>query len=584
MKHLINLERFKVHLANKFKTTLNEIDEFLQLVVFRHEISELNYKEFELLIGESKQKLLGFLAGYALELTQDWQELYDYSYTLETKMIDDDKPDTLNMNEPQFDADSPIKLSAQVGVTLNQILAKFGDEQSTKISNAISYAYANGLPNQELVRIIRGTRKNRYQDGILAITTRHAKTIAHTGTAIVANQAKQQFIHDNKDIIKGIKVIATLDLRTSSICRGLDGVFMPLDKARYPPYHFNCRSSFEIVYDGYQTPKQRASMDGVVKNQTYYEWLKNQPAQYQDEVLGKTRAKLFRDGGMTVERFRALQLDKHFTPLTLEQMRALEPKAFDKAFAAVVKLDNTKDRVLAVKRTDWGDLPNVMIAHTKDTITTHKHYQKAKSGELSSALFLVDEYLTDDFVLKLHHTIKGYDNVRIVPVHAEEQLGRNKIPMAYALALSEMLGVDMDLGIVQAKRAYRTSSDGVGRLLKRVSFDGVVLSGHHYMIIDDVITQGGTLADLRGFIESKGGKVILASTLNGKPNSAKLPITKATLGQLRKQAGKEIEQWWQEQFGYDFSQFTESEARYLAKQIHRYGIDAIRDILFASRP
>lgn len=113
MKHLINLERFKVHLANKFKTTLNEIDEFLQLVVFRHEISELNYKEFELLIGESKQKLLGFLAGYALELTQDWQELYDYSYTLETKMIDDDdKPDTLNMNEPQFDADSPIKLSA----------------------------------------------------------------------------------------------------------------------------------------------------------------------------------------------------------------------------------------------------------------------------------------------------------------------------------------------------------------------------------------------------------------------------------------------------------------------------------------
>ncbi|EGE26892.1 putative phage head morphogenesis protein, partial [Moraxella catarrhalis O35E] len=28
-------------------------------------------------------------------------------------------------------------------------------------------------------------------------------------------------------------------------------------------------------------------MDGVVKNQTYYEWLKNQPAQYQDEVLGK---------------------------------------------------------------------------------------------------------------------------------------------------------------------------------------------------------------------------------------------------------------------------------------------------------
>lgn len=258
------------------------------------------------------------MAGYALELTQDWQELYNYSYTLETKMVDDDKPDTLNMNEPQFDADSPIKLSAQVGVTLNQILAKFGDEQSTKISNAISYAYANGLPNQELVRIIRGTRKNRYQDGILQITTRHAKTIAHTGTAIVASQAKQQFIHDNKDIIKGIKVIATLDLRTSGICRHLDGEIMPIDKAVYPPYHYNCRTSFEIVYDGYQTPKQRASMDGVVKNQTYYEWLKNQPKAYQVEVLGKKKAKLFQES--SVDEFK--EFDKNLRPMTLDEIKA----------------------------------------------------------------------------------------------------------------------------------------------------------------------------------------------------------------------------------------------------------------------
>lgn len=318
MKHLINLERLKVHLSNKFKTTLNEIDEFLQLVVFRHEISELKYKEFELLIGESKQELLGFLVGYALDLSNDWQELYNYSYTLETKMVDDDKPDTLNMNEPQFDADSPIKLSAQVGVTLNQILAKFGDEQSTQISNAISYAYTNGLTNQELVRIIRGTRKNRYQDGILQTTTRHAKTIAHTGTAIVASQAKQQFIHDNKDIIKGIKVIATLDLRTSGICRHLDGEIMPIDKAVYPPYHYNCRSSFEIVYDGYQTPKQRASMDGVVKNQSYYEWLKNQPKAYQVEVLGKKKAKLFQES--SVDEFK--EFDKNLRPMTLDEIKA----------------------------------------------------------------------------------------------------------------------------------------------------------------------------------------------------------------------------------------------------------------------
>ena len=104
---------------------------------------------------------------------------------------------------------------------------------------------------------------------------------------------------------------------------------MPIDKARYPPYHFNCRSSFEIVFDGYTEPKQRASEHGVVKNQSYYEWLKGQSPAYQDEVLGKTRGKLFRDSGMSVEKFKSLQLDKNFKPLTLDQMKKLEPLAFE---------------------------------------------------------------------------------------------------------------------------------------------------------------------------------------------------------------------------------------------------------------
>lgn len=235
-------------------------------------------------------------------------------------------------------------------------------------------------------------------------------------------------------------------------------------------------------------------------------------------------------------------------------------------------------------RTDWGDFPNVMIAYTKDTITKHQLYIKAKAGDMDAALCLVDEFLSDDFVISVKNVIGIYDNLRILPVHAEEMLGRNKIPVAYALALSEMLDMPMDLKVVQAERAYRTNSDGVVRLVRRVRFDGDVQVGCCYVIVDDVITQGGTLADLRAYIEKRGGRVVLASALNGKPNSAKMPITKATLGQLRKQAGKDVEHWWQKEFGYDFSKFTESEARYLAKQVHRHGIDTVRNTLFKTRP
>ena len=69
----------------------------------------------------------------------------------------------------------------------------------------------------------------------------------------------------------------------------------------------------------------------VSANVSYYQWLKTQPAGFQDAALGPVRGKLFRDGGLTAERFAALQLDKNLKPLTLDQLMKLEPLAFDRA-------------------------------------------------------------------------------------------------------------------------------------------------------------------------------------------------------------------------------------------------------------
>ncbi|EBV7178867.1 hypothetical protein ZU61_27260, partial [Salmonella enterica subsp. enterica serovar Thompson] len=191
-------------------------------------------------------------------------------------------------------------------------------------------------------------------------------------------------------------------------------------------------------------------------------------------------------------------------------------------------------------RTDWKDFPDIFIAHSANTITSHEKYAAAKAGDMEPALELVNDYLDDDFLNELDKFIKKFDDVHVLPVHAEEMAGRNKIPVAYAQAIQQILGLSLDDDIVQATRAFRTQSDGIGRLVKRVSFEGDVVSGRNYLIVDDVVTQGGTLADLKGYVELNGGKVVAASTLSGKANSAKMAITKSTLGQLRKQAGKEL--------------------------------------------
>ena len=91
----------------------------------------------------------------------------------------------------------------------------------------------------------------------------------------------------------------------------------------------NCRSLRVPVVDpkyaipGIKGLRSSRNPDGTVEQingeTTYNSWLKRQPAEFQDEVLGVERAKLFR-GGMNVDKF----TDDEGRTLTLEQLKQLE--------------------------------------------------------------------------------------------------------------------------------------------------------------------------------------------------------------------------------------------------------------------
>ncbi len=99
------------------------------------------------------------------------------------------------------------------------------------------------------------------------------------------------------------------------------------------------------------------------------------------------------------------------------------------------------------------------------------------------------------------------------------------------------------------------------------------------MRVDDFVGQGGTLANLRGWIEKKEGKVVGAVALTGKAYSAKLNPTKEQLHELRHKHGADFEKWWEEHFGHAFDCLTQSEARCLARSPD---VDTIRDRLAAA--
>jgi SPP1 gp7 family putative phage head morphogenesis protein len=67
-----------------------------------------------------------------------------------------------------------------------------------------------------------------------------------------------------------------------------------------------------------------AAVGQVPARVTYQEWLRRQPVGFQDDVLGVTKGKLFRSGGLSVDRF----VDRLGGELTLEQLAKTNPEAF----------------------------------------------------------------------------------------------------------------------------------------------------------------------------------------------------------------------------------------------------------------
>ena len=124
-------------------------------------------------------------------------------------------------------------------------------------------------------------------------------TLVRTSVNQVANAASQQVYEANQDITKRYRYVATLDTRTSAICRALDGREFPYGQGPKPPQHFNCRSTTVPVIEQEEgeTPLptgRRAAQGGMVPaDQSYGEWLSKQSKSTQEEAIGKSKVPYF---------------------------------------------------------------------------------------------------------------------------------------------------------------------------------------------------------------------------------------------------------------------------------------------------
>lgn len=157
------------------------------------------------------------------------------------------------------------------------------------------------------------------------------------------------------------------------------------------------------------------------------------------------------------------------------------------------------------ERSPWNDFPQVIRNGSLGSIKDDPGYLEAKSGDATAALELVNRNLSDESVASVNELI-GSRKPSVLPVLAIEGAGKNKIPAAVAVVLADRLGLEVETEIVQIDKISRTGSGSDHRLAFNSSFLGRVIPGQEYLIVDDNLTMGGTIAYLRGYVENRGGR------------------------------------------------------------------------------
>ena len=424
IRHQVYLERLKSGEVNQFAALLKEIDKDLRTRLTENDLTDFSRKRLEKLLAAVDKSLSTIFDGYYDELAGHLTEIAQYEAGFESRSLSNEVgfetviPAAKQVHAAVMAAPLSVR-GADGGKLLEPFIRDWTHVERKRLVGAIRQGFFEGQTNFQIIQAIRGTKRNNFADGLLQTTSRNAEAIVRTSVQHVSSVARFETWKANDDVVTGYRWVSTLDSRTSAQCRSLDGQVFKLGKGPKPPIHIRCRSTtvaelherFKFLGKG----RTRAIKGGgkVNANTTYYDWLKNQSAEFQDDVLGKARGQLFRNGGLSAERFAELNLGRNFKPLTLAEMRYKEPLAFKKAeeaaplTKAAQKAKQLESHQRDALRSDWmseheyktelGRMANPRIKHQAEEYGLNQaeqvalgHYTGTGYYDINAELFKGD--------------------------------------------------------------------------------------------------------------------------------------------------------------------------------------------------
>lgn len=341
VSHSIYLNRLAVGQGNEIIPVLQEVSDYLRGRLQRTQT--ITPENLPKVLADVEKRLGQIYTEYTGDLEAYWAELAALETAFQAELIGGFVDRTLKVPATSTVINRAMKTPMMIGkdqsaVSLRAFIDSFANgstftkngatnSQVDRVLSSITGGQAQGLTTDQIVRNIVGTRK---EPGILEATRQDAMRIARTSTNHIATQSRLEVFGQNDDILVGYRWISTLDRFTSPICRPRDQqVYLNTDKFKpVPPAHPNCRSAItpELREDLDLPPGTRASKGEEGGKQVsgttqYYDWMKTQSAAFQDDILGPTMGKAFRNSGLTTEQFRKATVDRLGNPLTIEEMR-----------------------------------------------------------------------------------------------------------------------------------------------------------------------------------------------------------------------------------------------------------------------
>lgn len=342
VNHQIDLQRYSNGVVHRIIAILNKVDAdlFAQLTAKLETMPPESFtvERLDALLASVRALNAQTYTQISHELDGELKSLVAYEAGYQHSLFANTVPVQISFASVNIDQVYTAALARPFqGRLLKEWMQGLEADRAAKVRDAIRIGYVENEPLNKIIQRVRGTKALNYKDGILEISRNNTETIVRTALNHYANFAKDAFYTANASVIKGLRWTSVLDARTSEICQSRDGNVYPLDKGPRPPAHFNCRSIMtavtkswkELGFNESELPAStRASMDGQVSDKlTYQTWLEKQSIARQNEILGKTKAKLFRDGGLTLDRF---VNDKNHV-YTLDELKQRDIEAFKKA-------------------------------------------------------------------------------------------------------------------------------------------------------------------------------------------------------------------------------------------------------------